>query len=145
VIVVDLNVLIYAHNATAPEHDRMSEWAESAFSGKEKIGIDWAVVHGFLRLTTRGPVLATPFTIDEAVKIVNSWFDSPAVEPVVRGPRYWPIFQQLLVSGNIRGAMVSDAHIAAVALEHDATLYTTDRDFRLFPGLRIINPLGARP
>lgn len=144
-IILDLNLLIYAYNTGAPEHDRVRPWFEDTLSGPEVIGLDWAIIHGFLRLMTKGRHLTKPFTPDEATAIINRWFDSGAVELLAPGPRYWPTLQQLLISGNIRGAMVSDAHIAAVAFEHDATLCTTDRDFHRFPGLRIINPLGARP
>jgi toxin-antitoxin system PIN domain toxin len=111
------------------------------FSESEPVRIPWAVVHAFLRLTTDHRLMAQPFTAAEACAIIDAWFASPAVETLEPGPRYWSILRSLVVTGTIRGAMVSDAHLAALAIEHDATLYSADRDFRRFAGLRVINPL----
>lgn len=86
--------------------------------------------------------MADPFNATEASAIVDAWFASPAVEVIEAGYRYWSILRSLLIAGNIRGPLVSDAHLAALAIEHDATLYTADRDFRRFTGLRVINPVA---
>jgi toxin-antitoxin system PIN domain toxin len=142
VILVDVNIVVYAHNAGAPKHAAAKEWARNAFSGSEPVRIPWAVVHAFLRITTDPRILDHPFDLTEASAIVDAWFASPSVELIEPGPRYWPILRSLLITGNIRGPLVSDAHLAALALEHDATLYTADRDFRRFAGLRVINPLA---
>jgi toxin-antitoxin system PIN domain toxin len=141
VIVVDVNVLIFAYNADAPQHERVRRWLEGALSGSERIGIPWAVLHGFLRITTNTPAIKPPFLTTDAVAIVEEWFSSPAVTVVEPGPRYWSIFRTLLVDAQVKGALVSDAHIAALAMENDASVCTTDRDFRGFTGLRLINPL----
>ena len=140
-IVVDINLLIYAHNTGAPQHAAARAWAESAFAGPEPVRIPWAVVHAFLRLTTTGPFMTLPFSTEEAAAIVESWFAAPAVEPLDCGPRYWQVLRDVLVSANVRGALVSDAHLAALTIEHDGTLYTADTDFRRFHGLRFVNPL----
>jgi toxin-antitoxin system PIN domain toxin len=142
VIIVDVNVLIFAYNADAPQHERSRKWLQAAFSGSEVVGIPWAVIHGFLRITTNTPASQPPFTIDEAVAIVDEWFQSPAVSVIEPGPRYWALFRELLVDGQVEGALVSDAHIAALAIENGATVCSTDRDFASFPSLRVINPLA---
>jgi predicted nucleic acid-binding protein len=82
-----------------------------------------------------------PSPRQKACAIIDAWFAAPAVETLEPGPRYWTILRSLVVTGTIRAAMVSDAHLAALAIEHDATLYSADRDFRRFAGLRVINPL----
>ena len=87
--------------------------------------------------------MTAPFTSDEATRIVELWFAAPVVQPLEPGPGYWPILRELIVKHDVRGSLVSDAHLAALAIEHDATLYTADGDFRRFSGLRVINPLRA--
>lgn len=140
-IIVDVNLLIYAYNAGARQHAASRRWLESAFSGPEAVRIPWAVVHAFLRLTMSGPFMTLPFTTNEATAIVESWFAGPMVAPIDSGPGYWRVLREVLISANVRGSLVSDAHIAALAIEHDATLYTADGDFRRFRGLRFVNPL----
>lgn len=141
-IIVDVNVLIFAYNEDAPQHERARKWLGEALSGSEPIGLPWAVIHGFLRITTNTPAVNRRFAISDAVAIVSEWFTSPAVTLVEPGPRYWAIFRELLVDRKIDGALVSDAHIAALAIENRASVCSTDRDFRRFPGLRVINPLA---
>lgn len=142
-IVVDVNILIYAHNAGAPQHRVARHWVENAFTGTERIGLPWAVAHGFLRLTTDGPSMMKPFSINEAAAIVDDWFAAPAVTPIVPGVRYWSILRDLMIATGVRGSLVSDAHIAALALENDASVCTTDRDFLRFASVRLINPLAS--
>jgi uncharacterized protein len=141
VILVDVNIVVYAHNAGAPLHLAARAWTEKVFSGAEPVGIPWAVAHAFLRLTTDKRILDDPFDATEATAIIDSWFTSPAVKVIEAGPRYWSILRSLLVNGNVRGSLVSDAHLAALAIEHNATIYTADADFRRFSAVRAINPL----
>lgn len=140
-IVVDLNVLIYAHNQGAPQHTRALAWAKTAFAGNEPIRIPSTVILGFLRITTRPGILSTPFTVDEATRIVEHWLRWPAVAPIEAGPNHWRILTELLHATNTRGDKIMDAHIAALAIENDATVATTDRDFARFPNVRVLNPL----
>ncbi|MFL6246110.1 MAG: TA system VapC family ribonuclease toxin [Thermoanaerobaculia bacterium] len=141
-IIPDVNLLVYAHNAGAPQHAAARQWIENTFSGVEPVRIPWTVAHSFLRLTTDKRFVLAPFDATEVAAILDAWFASPAVEIIEPGIRYWPILRSLLVDGNIQGALISDAHLAALAIEHDATLCTADRDFRRFSGLRVINPLA---
>jgi len=142
VIVVDINVLIYAYGSDFSQHSKARAWVESAFSSAEPVRIPWAVVHAFLRLMTKGKILANPLTIAEAVSIVNEWFTSGATSLIDPGPRYWDVLQELLMSSNVRGDLVADAHIAALAIENDAVVCTADRDFDRFPGVRVFNPVA---
>lgn len=142
-IVVDANLLIYAHNEAAPQYRAARAWLEQVLSGKNAVGLSWSAIQAFLRLTTGKGALESPLPIAIALEIVDSWFASPAVATIAPGPRHWDILRRLIVSGNARGGMVTDAHIAALTLEHDATLYTTDSDFRRrFAEVRVINPLA---
>lgn len=138
-IIVDVNVLIYAFNADAPQHERAREWLERALSGSEVIGVPWAVIHGFLRITTNTRI---GLPMNEALAIVNEWFRSAAVTLVEPGARYWSILQGFLVDGRNDRELVSDAHLAALAIENNASVCSTDRDFDRFTGLPIINPLA---
>ena len=140
-IIVDVNVLIFAFNVDSPQHERARDWLEQALSGSEAIGLPWAVIHGFLRITTGTPAVRPPFQIEEAVAIISECFRSSAVTLVEPGLRYWSIFRGLLIDQKVQGRLVSDAHIAALAIENDASVCSTDRDFVDFPGVRVINPL----
>ena len=141
-IVVDTNLLIYAHNSDSDDFERSREWLEHVLSGDTPVGLPWAVIHAFLRLTTGKVVLPRPLDIDTATSVIDGWLALPSILILEAGPGYWLIFRELLQKAKISGKMVTDAHIAALAIEHDATLYTADRDFRRFTGLRVINPLA---
>jgi toxin-antitoxin system PIN domain toxin len=143
VIIVDVNVLIFAYNEDAPQHERAREWLKRALSGSEVIGLPWAVIHGFLRITTNTRAVKPPFPMSEAVAIVEEWFTSGLVTLVEPGPRYWPILRNLLAARGVDGPLVSDAHIAALAIENDAAVCSTDRDFARFQEIRLINPLAS--
>lgn len=142
-IIVDANILIYAYNYASDQHTRAAQWVEKAFSGLEPVRLPWQVIHAFLRLTTQAGLLPKPLAVADAVAIVNEWLDQPALAVIDPGPRYWVILRDLMVSGRVRGAMVMDAHLAALAIEHGAALCTTDKDFIRFEGLHLLNPLGA--
>lgn len=140
-IVVDANILIYAYRSEAAEYAAARTWLERAFSGSEPVRIPWPAVNAFLRLMTKQSLFARPLTIEEAVAIVDEWFTTPAVAVVEPGPQYWPIFREVTRATQATGNLIPDAEIAALTIEHDATLYTADSDFRRFAGLRVVNPL----
>ena len=140
-ILIDVNLLVYAHNEGAAQHAAASRWLESVLASDESIALPWAVLHAFLRLTTSRRVMPSPLTTREAIEIIDDW--RARVRVLEPGAGYWPVFRQLLTGAEVRGDLVSDAHLAALAIEHDATLYTADGDFRRFSGLRVINPLRA--
>jgi uncharacterized protein len=139
--VVDLNVLMYAVNEDAPEHAGARRWWESALNGEEPVGLPWAVVLGFLRLATRGGILPRPLTPGQALDTVQEWIEHPLVSLVNPGDSHWSRFRELVESTGLAGNLTTDAHLAALAIEYDATLYSTDRDFKRFASLRVKNPL----
>ena len=139
--VVDLNVLLYAINEDAPEHAGARRWWESALNGEEQVGLAWTVVLGFLRLTTRGGILPRPLTPTQALDTVQEWIDRPIVALLHPGDSHWSRFRTLVESLGLAGNLTTDAHLAALAIEYDATLYSTDRDFKRFASLRVKNPL----
>jgi hypothetical protein len=96
----------------------------------------------FLRVTTNSSIFPHAYTIAEASQIVSEWLARPTVDILLPSVRHWTILHELLERGQVRGPLVSDAHVAALAIEHGATLYTTDRDFARFPGLKWTNPIA---
>ena len=140
-IVPDLNLLIYVYNQEAPLHDSARSWWERLLNGTEPVGVPWVVVTGFIRLLTRPSVLSRPATPQQAVTEVERWFQLPHVSPLLPGPEH---LQHLRATLGVAGAgtnLVTDAHVAALAIEHDAELHSNDKDFARFPGLRWRNPL----
>jgi toxin-antitoxin system PIN domain toxin len=143
VILVDVNVLLYAYHPRAPQHERCRSWLQNALGGDQPVALCWLVVLGFLRLSTSPRVFDVPLTIAEATAIVSGWLSRPQLVMLEPGDAHWGILQQVMTDAQISGPMVTDAAIAALALEHGAALCTTDRDFRRFDGLRLIDPLAA--
>jgi toxin-antitoxin system PIN domain toxin len=142
-MLVDANVLLYAYQPRAPQHDRCRLWIEEAFSGDEPVCVAWVTVLAFLRIATHPRVFETPLTTTEAVEIVGSWLGRDAVAVLEAGERCWEILRTLVVDAQASGPLVMDAFLAALALENGATLVTTDRDFARFPKLRCVDPTAA--
>ena len=138
---IDLNLLVYAVDQDAPRHEAARRWLEEALSDDEPVGLSWVVVLGFLRLVTRAAVVRRPLDPDDAFDLVEQWLDWPGVQIVRPGPQHWTVLRGLLGPLGTAGNLTTDAHLAALALEHRATLCTTDGDFRRFPGLRVLEPL----
>lgn len=143
-ILIDANLLVYAYHSGSELHERSSEWLEEKFEQPEPIGFAWATLHAFLRLTTNPRILDAPFTIAEAAEIVEEWLARPRVEILEPGPHYWPILRRVLEDARVQGPLVSDAHLAALAIERGATICSNDRDFRRFRGLDLYDPLASQ-
>lgn len=141
-ILVDTNLLLYAYNADAPEHARARPWLEERLSRPEPLGFAWWTLGAFLRLVTHRAVFPSPCSIAEATAIVDSWLERPMVALVEPRERFWSIARPLLEQANARGPFVADALLAALALEHGATLATHDADFLRFPELRTVDPVA---
>lgn len=139
--VVDLNLLLYAVNEDAPEHAAARRWWESALNADEQVGLAWTVVLGFLRLTTRRGVLPSPMTPAQAFDVVEEWVAHPLVTLLHPGDAHWGVLRRLLDASGTGGNLTTDAHLAALAIEYDATLFSTDRDFARFRSLKLVNPL----
>ena len=140
-ILTDANLLLYAYNIDAAEHDTSRQWLETQLSGANLFCFAWQTITAFLRISTNQRAFAAPLSTKEATSIVNEWLERPQTVVLTPGEKHWAIFQKLMESGQATGALVMDAHLAALALEHGAALASSDRDFSRFPGLKLINPL----
>jgi hypothetical protein len=145
-ILVDANLLLYAYRPRAAQHGASRAWLESALSGSEFVRFAWVSLWAFLRISTSPRAFEHPLSSSEAAAAVKSWLDQPVAGILEPGERHLELLTRLLGEGQASGPLVMDAALAAIAIEHGATLYTTDRDFARFPGLDWINPLdtGAR-
>ena len=142
-ILVDVNVLIYAVNSDSPHHQKARTWLENALSSSTSIGFAWTVLLAFLRVTTRRGILERPLPIQAAIAYIDSWLQQPNAEIVEPDDRHWPILRTLIASAGTAGNLTSDAHLAALALGGGWTLVSTDHDFRRFAGLSVLNPLDV--
>ena len=140
-IVPDLNLLVYAHSSGAPLHEPARQWWEELVNGTERVGVPWAVATGFVRLLTHPSVLSTPAAPEVAVDLMAEWFRSPSVVPLNPGTLHLVILREMLAAAGVAANLVTDAHIAALAIEHQAEVHSNDNDFARFPGLRWRNPL----
>ena len=141
-ILLDANLLLYAYDSTAPEHQKARDWLEGVLAKPEPVLFPWHSIHEFLRITTNPRAWRSPLTMEEAEAIVDEWLSLPNVLVPSPGPRHWTILRGLLADSQCRGPLVTDAVLAALALEHGAELCTNDRDFSRFAELRIVNPLA---
>lgn len=141
-ILVDANLLLYAVNRDLPQHDAAREWWESVLSQRAPVALAWVVILAFLRISTSPRVFERPLGIEAATAYVNEWLAIPNVRPISPGPGHWRILQQLITLSGAGGNLTTDAHLAALAIEQGATLYSTDNDFKRFAGLVHINPLA---
>ena len=141
-ILVDANLLIYAVDADSPHHAQARRWLEELLSGTTPVGLAWVVILAFLRITTRPGILRHPLAPERAIAFIDEWMNQPYVNAVAPGERHWQVFRTLLKSSGTAGALVSDAHLAAMALEYGCPVHSTDNDFRRFPGIEHVNPLG---
>ena len=132
---VDANVLIYAVNDADARHEQSRAWLDTALVGTETVGFTWIAVLAFLRLTTRTGLFPNPLTVAEADDRVRSWLAAPAAVTVEPTARHFEVLAGLLAESGTGGNLVSDAHLAALAAEHDATIVTFDRDFARFDGV----------
>jgi toxin-antitoxin system PIN domain toxin len=142
VIAVDTNILVYAHRADSPWHEaafgRLRDLAEEPWS------IPWPCLHEFLAIVTHPRIFDPPTPLDDAIEAARVWLNAPTVELLAEQPGYWDVLRQLLQSSRVAGPRVHDARIAALCLHHAVDeVWTADRDFSRFGGLRVRNPLLA--
>lgn len=141
-LIVDVNVLVHAFREDLDQHEKYRTWLESNLLGAEPVGISELVLSGVLRLVTNHRVFRIPTAPGKALAFCEAVRHAPAAVPVRPGPRHWDIFAELCRAVDARGNLVPDAYHAALALEHDATWVSSDRDFAKFPGLRWTLPFG---
>lgn len=140
-ILIDANILIYAVNSDAPLHRKAKAWLEATLSGPDTVALSWTVLLAFLRLTTRPGVFETPLSVNTAFDVVDAWLSLPSVVTVDPPTQHLRVVRDLLVPLGTGGNLTSDAHLAALAIEHGAELCSSDSDFDRFPRLRWRNPL----
>lgn len=140
-IIPDINLLVYAYNAADPQHAAARSWWEGAVGGREPVGLPWIVAGGFIRLMTHPRVLVSPLPVEDATRHVRTWLEHPNVLIVHPGKRFAGLFFRFLETVGSGGNLTTDAHLAALAVEHQAELNSCDSDFSRFGGLRWKNPL----
>ena len=140
-IVPDVNLLIYAYNRDAPHHVDARAWWEELLSSNDPVGLPWATMLGFIRLMTHRAVLVTPLPPKQAIAHVRSWHVRPNVSVLEPGPRHLEVLARLFEALGTAGRLTTDAHLAALAIEHQGELCSNDGDFARFPGLRWRDPL----
>jgi len=141
-ILLDANLLIYAVNSDAPGHKKAKAWLEAALSGSTTVAFSWIVLLAFLRITTRHGLFARPLRLEAALDLVDAWLVQPSATVVHPGTRHHLILRELLLPLGTGGNLTSDAHLAALALEHGAEIYSADADFARFARVKWRNPLS---
>jgi toxin-antitoxin system PIN domain toxin len=138
---VDVNVLVYAHRADAPDHDRYRAWLEAWLASSAPVGVADRVLTAVVRVATHPRIFDPPSTLEQALSFIADVADSPNRRALRPGRRHRTIFAELCRRSGARGSLVTDAELAALAIEHGCEWLTTDRDFARFPGLRWRHPL----
>ena len=144
-IIPDVNVLVHAYNRQSAEHAVVRAWWEQTLSRSRPVGLPWVSILGFLRLCTNPRISLRPMTAEQAVGHVKSWLAAPRVDIIHPGDQHAEIVFGLLEDLGMAGNLTTDAHLAALAIEYQAELASTDSDFARFRGLRWFNPLGSAP
>lgn len=140
-IIPDINLLVYAYNRDAPHHAAARAWWEGLLNGTDPVGLPWVVALGYVRLMTHRAVLLSPLDPRTAIGHVRTWLECPCVETIDPGPQHLAIFERAMAAAGVGGNLTTDAHLAALAIEHQCELHSNDTDFSRFPGLRWRNPI----
>lgn len=140
-LLVDVNVLVYAHREELAEHKDLRAWLQGLLAGDEAYGMSDLVLSGFLRVVTNPRVFNVPTPLDIALEFTDRVRSQENCVPIAPGPRHWTIFTSLCRAAGAKGNLVPDAYLAALAIESGSEWITTDRDFSRFPGLRWRHPL----
>ena len=141
-ILIDLNLLIYAVNEDAPQHLPAKAWLEQVLGGTETVALPWTVLLSFLRITTRAGIFLKPLLPQVAFELVEGWLGQSPVTTVEPTAQHFRVLRDLLLPLGTAGNLTADAHLAALAIEHGAVLCSSDNDFSRFPRLRWRNPLS---
>lgn len=139
---LDVNLLLYAADEASPRHSPAKAWLEDVLSGSETVAFAWVTLLAFVRLSTHPAVFENPSQADEALDLVDGWLDQPCVTVISPTDRHSVVLRELLRPLGTAGNLTTDAHLAALAIEHGALLCSSDTDFGRFSGLRWSDPLS---
>ncbi len=139
-ILPDVNVLVHAHNADSAVHERARRWWDGCLSGAEGVGLAWAVILGFVRITTNRKVVARPLAVHDVMERLQAWLALPQVHVAQPSETHFMRLRAELERLGAAANLTTDAHLAVLAMERGYVLYSTDADFARFPGLRWVNP-----
>jgi hypothetical protein len=142
VILVDANLLIYAHIREMPRHAAARDWLDRQLNELPRVGLPWPSLLAFIRIVSNPRVLERPVAVQDAWRQAEDWLQAPAAWVPVPTARHRETLGLLLGAAGARSSLVADAHLAALAIEHGLTLCSTDGDFARFPGLRWQDPLA---
>ena len=142
-ILIDANLLLYAYNSESPHHEPSRNWLETTLSSGQPVRFALVTLLAFVRIASDRRIYTHPLSPTEACSLIEMWLLQPNVRLLQPGPRTWRNLSRMCEEGQAKGAMVMDAHLAALAMEHGASIATSDRDFMRFPDVRIVNPVAA--
>lgn len=137
---LDANILLYAYDSDSAHHAACRSWLELAFNSEEIVALPWQTLLAFVRISTNPRATNKPLQIADACNIVSGWLDRGNVSVIGAGDRFWELLKDQMLEAQVKGPLVTDAALAALALEHGATVCSIDRDFRRFRGLKLIDP-----
>ena len=135
-ILPDVNILVHAVNADSPRNTVIRTWWDHVLSGRTPVYLPWIVILGFLRITTNPRVFSDPLPIGIAERYVDEWLSLSPVRTINPGEGHWHLVKQVLSQAGTSGNLTTDAHIAALSIQWDCTVYSTDTDFARFPGIK---------
>ena len=141
-ILIDANILIYAHESSFAQHAKAHDWLDAQLNGFAPVGIPWSSVTAFLRIVTNPRVFKDPEPMADAWRQARDWLSAETVRVPQPTDKHAQVFGEFLLLSGVDSNLVPDAHLAALAVEHGLTLCTTDGDYARFPGLRWLNPLA---
>jgi toxin-antitoxin system PIN domain toxin len=140
-ILVDANILLYSEDELSAQHEAARGWWDEQLSGSSPVCLCWTVLGAFIRIASSARVFENPLTVTQCINRVQSWLDQPCVRLIQPTERHWPVFQKMLADGQAVGNLVTDAHLAALAVQHGCVMMSTDADFARFPLVKWKNPL----
>ena len=143
-ILIDVNLLIYAIFRDSARHEAAHTWLDATLGGSEPVALPWAVLSAFVRLSTNPRVVTEPLTPEEALSYLEQWLSVPTVRVVEPSAAHLNVFSRIVREVRAAADLVADAHLAAIAIEHGCRVASTDSDFARFPGLQWFNPVADR-
>lgn len=139
-ILPDVNILLHAVNIDSPRNKCINLWWDDCLAGPTPVFLPWVVILGFIRISTNLRIFDAPLSLDEASGHIKSWLRQPAVHLIVPREGHWNLVEKLLKEAGTAGNLTTDAHLAALAIQWDCIVYSTDTDFARFPGVKWKQP-----